>query len=85
MPNETDINIAALEAIYTKIKAANDNIGTIILPVANARIARNMALYNPEDGLLKLAELLKLYVKGIFGATSPKTKLVTSIKFRDMQ
>ncbi len=85
VPNETDINIAALEAIYAKIKTANDNIGNIILPVANARIARNVALYNPEDGLLKLAELIKLYVKGIFGATSPKTKLVTTIKFRDVQ
>ncbi|MDI9366482.1 MAG: hypothetical protein QM541_16115 [Flavobacterium sp.] len=85
MPNEADISIAALEAIYTNIKAANDNIGTIILPVANARIARNEALYHPEDGLLKAAELIKVYVKGIYGATSPKTKLVTTIKFRDVQ
>jgi hypothetical protein len=85
VPNEADISIAALETIYTNIKAANDNIGTIILPVANARIARNEALYHPEDGLLKAAELIKVYVKGIYGATSPKTKLVTKIKFRDVQ
>ena len=41
---------SCIRSYIYKIKAANDNIGTIILPVANARIARNMALYNPEDG-----------------------------------
>jgi hypothetical protein len=85
IPNEADISIAAFETIYTDIKAANDNIGNIILPVGNARIDRNEALYQPEEGLLKLAELIKLYVKGVYGATSPKTKLVTKIKFRDVQ
>lgn len=85
VPNEADISIAALETIYTNIKAANDGIGAIILPVDNARIARNEALYHPEDGLLKAAELIKGYVKGIYGATAAKTKLVTKIKFRDVQ
>lgn len=85
VPNEADISITALETIYTSIKAANDTIGDIILPVSNARIARNQALYHPEDGLLKAAELIKVYVKGIYGATSPKTHLVTKLKFRDVQ
>jgi hypothetical protein len=83
--NETDISITALETMYTSLKAANDTVGDIILPVSNARIARNQALYHPEDGLLKAAELIKVYVKGIYEATSPKTKLVTKIKFRDVQ
>ncbi|MCX6198590.1 MAG: hypothetical protein NTY88_05130 [Bacteroidetes bacterium] len=80
-PNETDLKVTELEIYYGQIKAANDNIGTIIAPVEDARIARDHVLYDEETGIVDLALACKKYVKSVYGATAPETKTVTGIKF----
>jgi hypothetical protein len=55
-PNETDLTIVSLTALYTQLKAGNDNIGTIIEPVDTARDTRDAALYTPETGILDTAQ-----------------------------
>ena len=81
-PNEPELTVASLNTLATAMKTSNDNIGTIIAPVENARIGRDDALYNEEDGILARAAACKDYVQGAGGFTSPQAKSVTSIKFR---
>ena len=80
-PNEVEIQTATLTTLYNAMKAANDNIGTILAPVETARITRDKALYAEETGMVDLAAACKDYVQGLFGATSPEAKLVRGIKF----
>ena len=80
-PNEVELKIASLETLYTSMKSKNDAIGVIIAPVDNARIARNEALYTKDTGIVDVAKLVKKYVKGAYGATSERFKLVSGIKF----
>jgi len=80
-PNETDLQTGSLQALHLQMKTANDNIGTILAPVENARIARNHALYDPRTGMLDVAAAAKAYVQGLFGATTAEAKTVTGIRF----
>ena len=80
-PNETDLSVADLTALWNNMKSLNDNIGTILAPVENARIARNKALYDEGTGMIDVALACKKYVRGAFGKTSPEAKLIGSIKF----
>ena len=80
-PNETDLKVATLTTLATAMKAANDNIGTIIAPLGMARITRDKALYADKTGMVDVAQDCKNYVKGVFGATTPETKTVTALKF----
>lgn len=80
-PNETDLSIATLTALYDNMKAANDGIGAIIEPVDELRIKRDHALYDEETGLLDLQAAAKDYTIGLFGARAPETKQITSIEF----
>lgn len=80
-PNETALKVATLMTLYSKMKSANDGIGTIIEPVDALRIARDHALYDEETGLLDLQAAAKDYTTGLFGARAAETKQMTSIKF----
>ena len=81
-PNETELKTAGLNTYYTDLKKLNDKIGTILSPVNMARIERDKQLYAEGTGIVYIAEACKQYVKSLYGATAPETKLVTKIKFR---
>ena len=81
VPAELDITVDALTTVYTTLKALNNQIGSILSPVKNARISRNNELYNPTLGMYEMQKLTKKYVISIYGAGSAKAKMVTKIKF----
>jgi len=80
-PNEAELKLVTLQALSTAMKTANDGIGTILAPVSNARIARNKALYEKDTGIVDQAMDCKNYVKGLYGATAPETRLISGLKF----
>ncbi|MBL0126618.1 MAG: hypothetical protein IPP83_03990 [Flavobacteriales bacterium] len=80
-PNELALKLATLAALAAAMKAANDTIGTIIAPVNTLRVDRNKALYEKDIGMVDQAQGCKNYVKGLYGATAPETKLVTKLRF----
>ena len=45
-------------------------------------IDRNQTLYNPLSGLVKVAKEVKLYIKSVFGATSPQYKQISDLEFK---
>lgn len=80
-PNEVELQVAGLLAKYTAMKTANDEIGTIIAPVDIKRVERNEALYAEGTGIYDVQKACKSYVKGAFGASNPRAKLIAGLKF----
>jgi hypothetical protein len=80
-PNEPDFAITGLQAKLDKLNAANDTVIKAIATISAARQQRNLVMYHPISGLAHLAAGVKLYVKGIFGASSAQYKNVAGLKF----
>lgn len=81
-PNEADLQISALETMLNDMKAKNTTAVNAVNEARAARIARDEVLYNDTDGIIALANLVKKYVKSLFGAQSPQYKQLTALKFR---
>jgi hypothetical protein len=81
-PNESELQVAALEALLADMKAKNTAAVVAVNEARAARIARDETLYNDTDGIIALANLVKKYTKSIFGANSPQYKQLTALKFR---
>ena len=73
-PNEEDLKVASLKALYTSLKTTNTEVLTTSIQLSNARINRNEILYKPITGLVDIASDTKTYLKSVFGATSPQYK-----------
>lgn len=84
-PNETDLTIASFETYSTSLKTLNTNVMNTIVPLDNARIARDEVLYAEGTGLVDTALLVKKYVKSVFGADSPQFQQVNSLAFRKVK
>ena len=80
-PNETELKVAALTALYTDLKAKNLAVVNAETLLSNARVARNITMYKDDIGLVDVANDVKTYVKSVFGATSPQYKQVCALKF----
>ena len=80
-PNEAELKVAALTALYNDLKAKNMAVINAETPLSTARIARNEVLYKQNTGIVDISVDVKNYVKSVFGATSPQYKLISNIKF----
>lgn len=80
-PNEVDLKIETLTALYNELKTKNTNVILTYVKRSNARIARNEKLYKENIGLVDIAFDTKTYIKSIFGATSPQYKQISKLKF----
>ena len=77
--NEAVLKIANLKTVLTNLKAKNDAIDSIIATAIEFRTKRDHMLYDLDTGIIDISLLCKKYVKGLFGASSPEAKSVTSI------
>ncbi|QQS33334.1 MAG: hypothetical protein IPM50_01775 [Acidobacteriota bacterium] len=80
-PNEAELSIAGLEAKVDALKNANNAVINTFTPISNARIARNAKFYNDPDSLVETARKVKLYVRSLYGPTSPQYKQLVPLKF----
>ena len=80
-PNETELKVTSLQTKLADLQTKNTNLINSYTQYSNAMINRNQTLYNPLSGLLQTAKEVKLYVKSIFGATSPEFKQVGGLEF----
>lgn len=81
LPNENELKLAALNALLADMKAKNSAVIAANTVVSNARIARDKALYDKTTGLVETALAVKVYVKSVYGATSPQYKQIGGLKF----
>ncbi|MBL0309142.1 MAG: hypothetical protein IPP77_05540 [Bacteroidetes bacterium] len=84
-PNELDLQLSALTALYATLKGLNDNIGNILVPIKNAMITRDQLLYTETTGMVDVALDCKKYVKSVYGGTNVKSRLVDQIKFKNLK
>lgn len=80
-PNETDLQIATLQAKQNELTTKNNEVVTAYTNISNARIARNTTLYNTDGSIFEVASEVKKYIKSIYGTTSPEFAQVKGIKF----
>lgn len=80
-PNETELQVASLQTKLGVLQTKNTNLINSYTQYSNTMIDRNQTLYNPLTGLTQTAKEVKLYVKSIFGASSPQYKQVSAIEF----
>lgn len=80
-PNEADLKVEALTALYEDLKAKNQAVLESETPLSNARITRNEVMYKDNTGLVDVATDAKTYIKSVYGATSPQYKQISSLKF----
>lgn len=80
-PNEEELKTATLTSLFQSLQISNATAIDAETNLDNARIARNEVLYQPSAGLVDVASAVKLYVKSLFGATSPQYKQVSGLRF----
>ena len=80
-PNEEELKVTSLTALYNDLKAKNADVVTTTIQLSNARISRNDILYKPLTGLVDIAFDTKIYIKSVFGASSPQFKQVSKLNF----
>ena len=83
-PNELEFKIATLTALYEDLKQKNSDVVDTTTPLSNARIARNNAMYKPLTGLVDCANDAKMYIKSVFGPSSPQYKQVSKLEFKSL-
>ena len=81
-PNEEELKITSLTAVYEDLKAKNTVVVESITRLSNARIIRNELMYKPLSGLVDTTYDVKTYIKSLFGATSPQYKQVSKLEFK---
>jgi hypothetical protein len=80
-PNEVELQVATLTNYYNTLKTANNAVRDLDTELSNARLQRNVILYKPETGLVDKATAAKMYIKSLYGATSPQFKQVSGLAF----
>ena len=81
-PNEAELKVATLTALYTDLKTKNAAVVNATTALSNARIARNDIMYKATTGLVDVATDTKSYIKSLYGATSPQYKQVSKLGFK---
>lgn len=83
-PNEEELKISTLTALYEDLKAKNMAVINTTTPLSNARIARNEIMYEPLSGLVDISFDSKVYIKSVFGPSSPQYKQVSKLEFKSL-
>ena len=83
-PNEEELKVSTLMALYEDLKAKNSAVIESTIPLSNARIVRNKIMYKPLTGLVDIAFDSKVYIKSVFGASSPQYKQVSKLTFKSL-
>lgn len=81
-PNETELQIVSLEARLADLQAKNEAAITAIAEARTARNARDAKLYDNPQGVKELADLIKKYVKSLYGPSSPQYKQLTALSIK---
>lgn len=85
VPNEADLKVSALIALYNDLLAKNSAVVAASTPLSNARILRNEVLYKASTGLVDITLDTKTYIKSLYGATSPQYRQVSKLEFKSVR
>jgi hypothetical protein len=80
-PKESFLQISTLEAQLQDLNQKNSLSIQKKIDYQQSLITRNQSLYNPETGLVKIAQQVKKYLKSIFGTENPNYQQINSLQF----
>jgi hypothetical protein len=80
-PNETELSVAGLTTLLDNMKSTNSAAIVAETALSNARLQRNMVLYDSVSGLVYVGRSAKIYIRSVFGPSSPEFKQVTRLQF----
>lgn len=81
-PNEDDVKIATLEAKLSAMDTANNAAKIAGIDASNARESRDAVLYDPVNGLVERAMLVKKYIAYAFGKDSAAYQQINALIFK---
>ena len=84
-PNEIPLQITTLKTFKDQLDALNTEVKTKAVPYSNSMKARNAKMYVPETGIVPLTQMVKNYVKSVFGASSPEYKSISKLIFTNIK
>jgi len=84
-PNEDDLKLTTLNTLLTELNTNNSLVVNALTEIKNARLKRNDLFYLSANNLHKIVLDVKMYVKSIFGATSPQYKQISGLKFTGLK
>jgi len=84
-PNEEDLKATALKEVYYDLKAKNTTAIIAENNLVNARIARNEIFYKDKTGLVDISREVKQYLMSLDGATGPKYKAISKLRFAQIK
>ena len=82
VPNETDLQTAALRTFYQALNTANNTVKTNTYPIVTARANRDTVFFAPMTGLVDTAHATKEYLKSINGTKDARYQKLKSLSFR---
>lgn len=80
-PNETEMQVPALEAKLVDLTRYNDEVAAEYAVVSNARIIRNKVLFGEDKSIHAVAMAVKRYIKTIYAPKSQEYKQISSLRF----
>jgi hypothetical protein len=80
-PNETDLKNSSLSSFGDELQSKNNAVSASFVPLSNSRGLRDNLLYTNQDNAANIAALVKAYVKGAFGTTSPLYISIKGLRF----
>lgn len=83
IPNEEDLQLNNLNTYHESLVATTQPVDKTEAELNVKLIERNQILYTEGSGLYDIAQNVKKYVKGLYGATSTEYANVSSIKFTE--
>lgn len=81
-PTVKDLSVDALTDLHNTLLDKNSEVVNAIIPLNQARIARDGIMYAEVTGIIDVANSVKAYIKALYGKDSPEVKQITALKFR---
>jgi hypothetical protein len=81
-PNEEELSVPGLKKYYNDLLAKNQAVEVAAVPVFNARIERDKALYAKNDGNVDTGNAVKAYVRSVYGNKSTEFQRITKFIFK---
>lgn len=84
-PNENEIKITTLTTYYNLLLTLTTAVNSSADKIITARADRNKILYYNDNNIIKLATLIKAYLKSLGEAGKPYYKAFVKLKFSDIK
>lgn len=77
------LTVASLSTLYNTLREKNMAVVKALIPLSQARAARDSILYADMSGLIDVASAVKAYIKALYGKYSPEAKQVMALQFKN--